>query len=237
MAMPPLLIGVILIATLIAKFSLHYEWVTAIAVGLIAGGVAGFILPKSKSHYNVWMLLGGVVLYFLAPQLASVTIPSSAQQLQVASFSVMASPVTSGVAKSGNTIIVPLSYNSANNSVDKDPVTIGFVVTRTDTGTSDASFEVDVTPSPKIEDKTTGLQYESIQKDASDQYMIYIGSGTEYQGTKRVFPMKFGTTQQAFNVTLDLNGGAFKYLDTYGSVSAQVDVAGTVYTIVFQRIA
>ena len=237
MAIPPLLIGIILIATLITKFTLHYEWLTAMAVGLIAGGVAGFILPKGKSRYGVWMLLGGLMLYFLAPELASVSIPSSAQQLQVATFSVMASPVTSGVAKSGNTIIVPLIYNSSSNNVDKDPVVIGFVVTRTDTGTNDASFEVSVTPSPKIQDKTTGLQYESIQKDATDQYLIYVGSGTEFQGTKRVYPMKFGTTQQAFNVTLDLNGGAFKYLNNYESVSAQVNVAGTVYTIVFQRVA
>jgi len=236
MAMPPLLIGVILIATLIAKFSLHFEWVTAIAVGLIAGGVAGFILPKGKSKYGVWMLLGGVILYFLAPQLASVSVPSSAQQLQLATFSVMASPVTSGVVKSGNTIIVPLTYDATNNKVDKDPVVIGFVVTRTDTGTNDASFEVSVTPSPKIQDKATGLQYESIEKDANDQYKIYIGSGTEFQGTKRVYPMKFGTTQEALNVTIDLNGGAFKYLNSYESVSAQVNVAGTVYTIVLQRI-
>jgi hypothetical protein len=235
MVMPPILVGVFLIATLLAKFSFAIEWIPAIAVGLIASGVVGFFLPKGRSKYAIYLLLGGIVLYFLAPHLGAMTIPQ-AQQLQVATWSVTPSAITSGVSLSGNQFIVPLTYNSTNNTLDKDPVKVSFVVTRTDTGTNDASFQVIVTPSGKITDPATGLQYDSVEKDSMQKWKIYIGDGTEFQDTTRVYQMKYGTSQQTLNVTIDLNPKGFDFLNNYESVSGQINVAGTTYTIVFQKV-
>jgi hypothetical protein len=233
MAMPPILIGILAIATLLAKYALNFEWIPAIAVGLIASGIAGFALGK-KSKMAVWLLLGGVVLYFLAPHLASISLPS-AQPLQAATWQVSASAITSGVTLSGNQFIVPEVYNSTANSLSKDPVVLSFVVTRTDTGTNDASFVVSVSGYGKITDPSTGLQYDVVAKDAAQKEQIYIGSGTEYQATSRTYPMKFGTTQQALNVTIDLNPKGFDYLNNYESTSAVINVAGNTYTVIFQK--
>lgn len=234
MAMPPILIGILLVATLLAKYTLAMEWVPAISVGLIAAGVAGFVLTK-KSKIGIYMLIGGLVLYFLAPQLASLQVPS-AKPLTIATWQVSATPITAGVALSGNTITVPETYNATNNSLNKDPVVVQFIVTRTDTGTGDASFEVKVSAPPKITDPATGLQYETVERDAAQKHKIYIGSGTEFQSDYRVYPMKFGTTQEALNVTIDLNPKGFDYLNNYESVAGSVNVAGATYTIVFQKV-
>jgi hypothetical protein len=48
--------------------------------------------------------------------------------------------------------------------------------------------------------------------------------------------MKYGTSQQALNVTIDLNPKAFDFLNNYESVTGQINVAGTIYTIVFQKV-
>jgi hypothetical protein len=148
---------------------------------------------------------------------------------------VSASAITSGVTLSGNQFIVPEVYNSTANSLSKDPVVFSFVVTRTDTGTNDASFVVSVSGYGKITDPSTGLQYDVVAKDAAQRELIYIGSGTEYQATSRTYPMKFGTSQQALNVTIDLNPKGFDYLNNYESTSAVINVAGNAYTVIFQK--
>lgn len=238
MRLPPLVIASLLIVTLLGVYSFHMEWLPALSLGLVAAGITGFIVGGAASKTSVYLLLGGVALYFLAPQLGAISVPSVAEKpLQIATWSVTPKAVTQGVSLSGSQFIVPLTYNPTTNTLDKDPVVLSFVVTRTDTGTNDASFEVEVVPSGKITDKTTGLQYESIEKDALQKYKIYIGSGTEFQDVKRVYPMKFGTMQQEFNVTIDLNAPAFSYLNNYESVSAVIKVAGTSYNVLFQRVA
>ena len=240
MALPPLILGIWLIATLLAKFGFNLGWITATAIGLAVGGVSAFFLGAKHSKIGVYMLVGGLALFFLAPHLGALTAGTTTGAvtgIKTATWTVNPSVVTNGVSLSGTTFTVPLTYNTTSKTVDKDPVVVSFTVTRTDTGTDDASFQVAVTPPAKITDPSTGLSYDPIEKDTLQHYKIYIGQGTEFQGLARVYPMKYGTSQESMNVTFDLSPTAFDYLNNYESVSAKVDVAGTDYTVIFQKVA
>lgn len=239
MALPPIIVGIIAIVTLLAKFSMGFEWLPAIASGLIAGGVTSFVLGGAKTKMGVYLLLGGVLLYFLAPQLASLSLSSGAKELAIATWSVTPTPVTNGISISGSTFIVPLTYNTSANTLDKDPIDIKFSVVRTDTGTNDASFKVSVNPDVKITDPTTGLQYNAVEKDAMQKFKVFINDtsdGSVIQDSARVFPMKYGVSSKEFIVRIDLNAKAFSYLNNYQSVSIPIEVAGTQYTILLQRV-
>lgn len=236
MRIPPITLIVIAATTLILKFSNvagTFDWLQAISLGLIAGGISGFVLGAGKKIAPILLLFG--LIGFYAPQL-STGVPT-ATELAVATFSVTPTAITPGVQVSGDNIIVPLTYDKNSNTLDKDPVEIQYTIVRTDTGTQDAAFKVSCEVNTKITDDTTGLQYDFVEKNALNKYDIQIIDTADNSTVigERTFQMKFGTTSKVIKIKINLNPTAFQYADLYESFPVTCNIAGVTSSINMQK--
>lgn len=245
MLFSPIVIGIGLVAMLLLAFAANMTWLVAIFGGLAAMGLSSFIFGKNVKT-GVILLVVGIAGVLLAPTItgwfASIGEGTTTTgTVGAATYSVTPAAITTGVSLSGNTFTVPITYNNTSSSIPTvNSTTVQFTIVRADTGTDDSTIPVSISVPAKITDPTTGLAYESISKDAMQKYRIYVGDlgdGSNIQDTGRTFAWKFGTTtSKQVNVTYTLNPSAFDYPNNYESVSSQINIAGTVYTVLFQKV-
>lgn len=244
MAVPPISIAAALIVTVLAQYTAGLPWVQSIAAGLFGAAAISFVLDQKNMKTGAMLVALSLTLFVAGPQIqAGVTGLMAGQQTpsddaSQASFQVDANTVSTSQTLNGNTFVQPLEYNTTSQTVDVDPVKTEYVATRSDSGTSDASLAVSVTPPPKATDDTTGIDYELVEKSSGD-YKIWINdtSTTDaVQTLDRTFSYSFGDTdQRTIRVKADLQGANWQYPSLYDSHPMSVEVGDHAYSVNLQK--
>lgn len=228
-----------------ASLALHMK----LAVILGAGALVYFLTWKSNPlAWGGLAVLAGLSLLIGSSVIGALTASgtgtstSTLTQTQVSTmkWDVFPSTVTSGVTLTGNQFTVPLTYNSTANTVSIDPVEVLFTVNRGAGNTGQTSYDVKVSPPGSVlTDPTTGIGYDPINKDTSNNYYIYINqtSGTTIQSTERTFTFDVGTDSNSFTLYTDLAATGWNYPNNYQGATMAVNVGGNLFTIYFQKVA